>query len=1194
MKPWPRPLYVEAEGAAALLAASPRAGVQGTLPRSADALLRPARRRFATLPLPGDQADRVERLAARPVPRGAVRRPAVLGLDLGSTGSKAALVSLDDGEIVLDVYDRTRGNPVDAARRLVAEVLRCAAPDVRAIALTGSGREAAAAVARAALGDDADRMVVENEIVAHATSAICCDPAGGESLSVVEIGGQDAKFIQIADGQITESDMNRACSAGTGSFLEEQAQLYDVARIEEFSERAAAATRIPDLGQMCTVHVAEAAAEAQHQGFGRADLFGGFCYSVVHNYLHRVMGQRRFGERIFFQGKPASGDPLAWTLAAVTGRRVTVPANPGAMGAWGIGLVARQRLDGLPDAQPIDLNALLGARVVEHGELRCRDKDCATLCTIDRTVVEVGERTETVLSGGACPRYEVDRSGLRRLPRDAPSAVDERSALLAPFLEPWDGERTVGVPLVGACFGVLPFLVTFVRELGLGGVVLRSDRGSLARGEARCQSFDACAPVKIAHGVLDGAPAGLDSVLLPKLLTLADRDGPGGRTCPMEQALPEMLRGALEATGRALPVVSPVLSLTGPSWALLRPLTHAARELGASAASVPMALRAALAAQGEFEEALADIGRRTLDYGARHGVPVVALCGTPHVVHDPAVNAGIPRLLRDNGALALPADAYPLPGDADPMERLSWADARRALQVARCARERGDAFPLMLTAFGCGPSSFGEQVFDALCQGYPHTCLESDGHGGAAGYVTRVQAFLHAVREQGRVSSPPPARTAGLLLPPRVPSLEEERDSRLVLFAASDRASGVLAAAYRAYGFDAVSAGPTDATSFAAGRGDCSGKECLPYQTIWGAFRQYLERDDGKRRTLLVQLPGQGMCRNCMFSLKDQLTLGHLGLEDHVDSRHLDMEPELGWPFLLRFWVGAVAWDLLFQLASYLRPRSRGDRVDDLYDRYCGTLEELIGRPGRRGARGLADALAVQERVARMLRYAAVEFAAAVDPPNGERSVLLSGDIYLRIDPFASDELVRRLNRRGLAVLIEPASALVEYMARERLGELFGLPSQGIDHAAARAGMEPIRRRLYGAVRRMHPWLPVPDGAEVVRQAARVLDRYPQGEAPVTVGSVLHHWEQRLCDGAVVVAPWGCGPSLVAESLLRHQREIPLLFVYADGTPLDTRRLDAYAFRLRRQPARTDLARPARIRPPAPAVAAGSPRTPRA
>ncbi len=1157
---------LEAIGALALAAEhSPAA-----LPPDPEQLVRRREARFRVLEPPARARARVQRLEAAEVPEALMQEPSLLGLDLGSTGSKAVLTSLASGEPVLSVYDRTRGNPVDAAQRLVRAVLDATTPDVRAVGVTGSGREAVATVLRAAYPELSDRIVVVNEIVAHATAAIRSDEAGGESLSVVEIGGQDAKFIQIAGGQIVESDMNKACSAGTGSFLEEQAAFYGIDAIEEFTELAERAERPPDLGQMCTVFVADAAAEAHGEGFELPDLFGGFQYSVIHNYKNRVMGQRSFGRRIFFQGKPASSPSLAWALAEVADRDVIVPADPGAMGAWGIGLVALDELDAaqLRDAPAFDLDVVCRASVVGRKELRCHDNQCQTLCTIDKTTVAVSGETHSVLSGGACPKYEIP-SRSRKLPKEVPDAFEERERALAPYLLAADAgdAPVVGVPLVGACFGMLPWLSTLLREVGLSTRVLRSGPASLARGEERCSSFDACAPAKIVHGVLD---TDVDAVFFPKLLTLPHRDGPGGASCPMEQALPEMVRESLGARGRSVRIVHPELSLGSglSSPALVLQLFAAIRELGGDPARLPAALEAARRAQQAYEDELERIGRRCLAYAALNEIPVVALCGALHVIHDPAVNAGVPRLLREGGALPLPMDCYPIPDGVHPLPRVGWADANRALRTAIAARARGGVYPLMLTAFGCGPASFGEQIFTALMAGYPHTVLESDGHGGAAGYVTRVQAFLHTVDQHDRRPEPIGPARLRLLEPLEKPPLEQERSSRFVMFAFADHISPILAAAYRSFGYDAVPADAPDAESLTLGRRDCSGKECLPYQLIWGSFRKDLERTPPDRRTVLVQVSGDAKCRNCLFSVKDQLSVERMGLSHTVALRHFGTDEQLGPAVTYKVWTGMTLWDLVFQLASYYRPLEKHPgSVTRLYDEFCAEVERWTARPLGSGLRAPFAMKRAADDALDFVDRASSAFRAAVrDEHDAARlgTVLLSGDIYVRIDGFSNGGLVERLNERGLKVLAEPSWTLSEYMAEERLPELLGLPTGFFRNAVTKAAMKTIRQKLYARARRLHPWLSNVESSEILAAADPLLHRHPQGEAPVTLGSVLHAWKNQACDGVVVASPWGYAPALVTESLLRSQRDIPMLFLYADGSPMDTRRLDAFAFKLHR------------------------------
>jgi activator of 2-hydroxyglutaryl-CoA dehydratase/predicted nucleotide-binding protein (sugar kinase/HSP70/actin superfamily) len=1191
------PQLLEALGAAILAAEHCRGEKLPKLPVDPDRLIIPRQTRFRIHPPAELSASKVTYHKAPEVTEDPAVTPTVLGLDLGSTGSKAVLTSIRTGRQLMDVYDRTRGNPVDATSRLVNAILKQTKPDVRAIALTGSGREAAATVLRAIFPSFAQRIVVLNEIVAHATAAIRCDDQNGKSLSIVEIGGQDAKFIQIAEGQIVESDMNKACSAGTGSFLEEQAVFYGVHDVTEFTKLAQKAARQPDLGQMCTVFVAEAAAEALNEGFSIEDLFGGFQYSVIHNYINRVMGGRTFGERIFFQGKPASGPSLAWTLAAVTGKEVIVPHNPGAMGAWGIGLCAIRELGEkqLLEAANFDLSLALDARVVSRTEFRCADPKCQNLCRIDKTTVSVRGSDQTVLSGGACPKYEISSAGLQKLPKDAPNALEERMALLENFWEAGSGsgDREVAVPNVGILNGYLPWIVTFLSEIGLRVKVLRSDSKSLARGEERCFSFDSCAPAKVAHAVAD---ADVDTLVFPKFLNLHDREGNGGRTCPMEQGMADMADQALKARGRNIRFVKPVLNLRDGllNRRLIGRLRWLARELGVDSNRVSRAARHAAKAQQEYERALAEIGRRTLEYGREHRIPVVAVVGSLHVIFDRALNASIPDLLRQNGVLPLPMDCYPIPKNIHPLPNIVWEDANRALRVALSAREQGNVFPVLLSSFGCGPASFMEHFFRRLMEGYPHTALESDGHGGFAGFVTRIQAFLHTVRQHNGQPIPVEQSRLKLFEPLERPSVELEKNSKFVVFTMGDQTAPIMAAVYRSWGYDAVPAVRTSAVSLAAGRRDCSGKECLAYQLIWGSFRKYLDDNPPEKRTVLLELSGRGACRTCNFSMKDQISVEKMGISDRVVLRHIEAEIEC--PGLIsRFYTGTLVWNLLNQFAAYYRPyESEVGEVDRIYQEYCNELIRILERPAERSFSGIISKMGQVGRIIagiieesqgadlfeQLTRRASEQFASFRErhpDKKSLRTIFLTGDIYLRLDDFGSDSIIRRLNARGMRVIVEPLWALAEYLVEERSAELFNMPQGYFMNSMSKIFMPKSRKRFYEIAWEQNPWLPSSDVPDMLKKAKPIIDRHPRGEAPITVGSVIHHWDEAISDGIVIVGPWGCGPALIAESLLRHQRQIPMLFVYNDGSPIDERRLNGFAFRLRRQePRAVTESRPAK------------------
>ena len=166
-----------------------------------------------TLPRLAQYADRVTLVSGRePDPVG--DRPLVLGVDAGSTTTKAVLIDPDSRGIVASHYGRTGGDPLEATR-----------PCLQALASRSGSREVSWWVppgsARELIGAYLGTSHVYNEISAHAAGAAQFDP---EVDTIFEIGGQDSKYIFLRNGVPVDYAMNAACSAGTGSFLEECAQ----------------------------------------------------------------------------------------------------------------------------------------------------------------------------------------------------------------------------------------------------------------------------------------------------------------------------------------------------------------------------------------------------------------------------------------------------------------------------------------------------------------------------------------------------------------------------------------------------------------------------------------------------------------------------------------------------------------------------------------------------------------------------------------------------------------------------------------------------------------------------------------------------------------------------------------------------------------------------------------------------------
>ena len=323
-------------------------------------------------------------------------------------------------------YARTAGDPVGAAQELVRTSPQgpCAGRAIVGVGVTGSGREIVGSLMATCYG--AERVHVLNEIAAHAEGARAYDPRVD---TIFEIGGQDAKYIRLEGGRVVDAAMNEACSAGTGSFIEEQGRRLGGLGVAELGEEALARGRLrrarPALRRL---H----GRDPRRGGRGRRDrppLIAGLYDSVIQNYLNRVKGQRSVGEVIFCQGMPFSADALAAAVARQTGAEVIVPPSPGTVGAFGIALLAREAIVRRRARRSTPRASSTRASRRRTSSSASRRRAAAGAATSAASIgcarVVDGQR-QAFTWGGACSLYDKG-TRTRKLPDGAPDPFRERA-----------------------------------------------------------------------------------------------------------------------------------------------------------------------------------------------------------------------------------------------------------------------------------------------------------------------------------------------------------------------------------------------------------------------------------------------------------------------------------------------------------------------------------------------------------------------------------------------------------------------------------------------------------------------------------------------------------------------------------------------------------------------------------------------
>jgi predicted CoA-substrate-specific enzyme activase len=659
--------------------------------------------------------------------------PAYLGLDIGSVSTNVVAID-ESGAVIHDVYLRTAGRPIEAVEQGLAEVQKLwgSRLEIRGVGTTGSGRELIAEF----VGADA----VNDEITAHKTGAIHISRTlGGEPVDTIfEIGGQDSKFISIENGVVVDFAMNEACAAGTGSFLEEQAEKLGISIKGEFARLALSSSSPTRLGERCTVFMERDVTGWLHKGETVPDLVAGLAYSIALNYLNRVVRGRKIGKVVYFQGGTAYNDAVTAAFASVLEKKITVPPYNGVMGAIGMALIARQWRHATEKQSRFrgwDLRQL---------QLSTRDfvcKACSNLCDMKEFVIE-GQKSYW---GDKCSDKFRKPSATGRKP-----VIDDLFAYREGLLEALPNAKgsafRVGLPRAMAMLDQLPFWRTYFSHLGIETTLSPVTDPRISAAGIDMAVAQPCYPVQVAHGHVKAlAEMGVDYILIPNLADADTGEAEGvAHYCPWNQTLPWVLRAAPALEAHAQKFLIPTLHFQLGPPQVKKALAETMARIGVSRRLSDRAADAAYAAQREFQEKLLQAGRKALATLDETGEPGLVLAGRGYNVYDRGVNCDIPRKLRHRyGANVIPLDFLVTGREpvSDLHTNMFWISGRKILEAARVASSRPNLHMIYITNFKCGPDSYIKH-FAREAAGAPLLILQFDGHGNDAGYMTRCEAYL--------------------------------------------------------------------------------------------------------------------------------------------------------------------------------------------------------------------------------------------------------------------------------------------------------------------------------------------------------------------------------------------------------------------------------------------------------------------
>lgn len=253
-----------------------------------------------------------------------------IGIDIGSTAAKAAVVD-GEGSVAWTCVQPTGFSSVDASERLrealAAAGYDVAADDVRVVA-TGYGRVAVPYAHK-----------VVTEITCHGTGAV---RLFGDHGTVIDVGGQDTKVIQLKSGRVAKFAMNDKCAAGTGRFYEAMARSFEMT-LPEFSNLSLTAKNVIPITAQCTVFAESEVITLVGEGKPMDEIAAGIQMAVAKRCF--VMSKKAGAtDAITLTGGCAKNAGLKQAIEHVLKLKVIdLKTDPQLMGALGAAEYARQK-----------------------------------------------------------------------------------------------------------------------------------------------------------------------------------------------------------------------------------------------------------------------------------------------------------------------------------------------------------------------------------------------------------------------------------------------------------------------------------------------------------------------------------------------------------------------------------------------------------------------------------------------------------------------------------------------------------------------------------------------------------------------------------------------------------------------------------------------------------------------------------
>ncbi|MGE5805880.1 MAG: acyl-CoA dehydratase activase-related protein, partial [Ignavibacteria bacterium] len=1000
---------------------------------------------------------------------------------------------------------------------------------------------------------------VVNEIVAHAAAAVYFDP---EVDTIFEIGGQDAKYTYIVNKVPADYAMNEACSAGTGSFIEESAHESLGIKVTDIEPIAMIGDMPPNFSDQCSAFISSDIKTAQQENISKENIIAGLVYSICMNYVNRVKGNRPVGKKIFMQGGVCYNKAIPIAMSALTGKDIIVPPDPGLMGAFGVALEIKEKIDlGLMPQGEFFLKQLAEREVGYKKPFICigGKEKCDLACSINLIEVE----GKTYPFGGACNKY-YNIVHKTKVDVDKYDYVKRRHYLtfekycLPPNSPPKEG-GTEPIPTVGInqsfhTHTIYPLYYNFFTKLGFK--VILSDTVDEKGLERENTSF--CYPAQISLGLFaDLISKKPDYYFIPEVFEMYVEDSENGShrldfncTCVFVSGEPFYLKQGFKDLIPTEKLLTPFFNFANGFDKEEQKFIETAKQMGIeNEEKIKEAFRYALKIQDDYQNELFAMGKEFTEFLKKHPEEIaIVLVGRPYNSFTELANKGIPKKFASRGVYVVPFDMFDYRKEIVD-DNQYWEGGKKILKAARIIKNNPQLFATYVSNFSCGPDSMLLTTFRSLMGTKPSLTLELDGHTADAGINTRIDAALDIIKNyrkiKYKISDPDfsdfvPARiefdaNQGYFITSsgeKIPLSDQRID--ILIPSMGDLAAPMFAAGLRSQGFNTIAMPEGNPEILKYGRSVATGKECLPLLLCVGSLLDYIENKwDGKQYIAFFIVQGAGNCRLGQYpvfireiikrkKLKNVTTLVLMN-----EDGFAGLGPDFSTRGIQTLMISDVLDDIRSGIMAHAEDPDEGLKV--FYKEYEKLNQVFASDPDK-----------IYKALKRFSGIIKNKIPARI-PMHEAKYIAMCGEIYVRRDHFSHKWLNKHFAQKGFILkdsYISEWVFYVDYLLKQELLE---------PETSYRKKLERLIRVIYMRIAEYrikkilaksgYYKFTLTKVESLLKRSKHVIPLEYKGEPGLTLGVALHEVLDKYC-GVINLGPFGCMPTRFTEAVSMPEMKV--------------------------------------------------------